>query len=50
MTNLQEFWLGIMVYLTPSMALLALMLWRLPDAEQMPAAPAQEADPSGHRS
>jgi hypothetical protein len=43
MTGVQAFLLGIMVYLTPSMALLAMMLWRLPDAEQMSATPAQEA-------
>jgi hypothetical protein len=43
MTSLQAFLLGIMIYLTPSMALLALMLCRLPDAEQMPTAPPQEA-------
>ena len=43
MTSLQAFSLGMMVYFTPSMALFALMLWRLPEAEQIPTAPAQEA-------
>jgi hypothetical protein len=43
MSNLQVLLLGIMVSLTPSMAFLAVMLRRLPDAEQMPRAPTQEA-------
>jgi hypothetical protein len=51
MSNLQAFFLGIMVFLTPSMLLLGFLLLPLPDAKKIAGAASEEADQyvrSGH--
>lgn len=36
MTTFQAFWLGVMVALTPSMVVIALLLWKVPIADDGP--------------
>jgi hypothetical protein len=49
MSTTQAFFLGIMVFLTPSLLVVACWLVWLPRASKMASGPDQESDPGTHR-
>jgi hypothetical protein len=49
MSNLQAFFLGVMVFLTPSLLVVACWLLWLPRANEVATDPTQEAEPQGRR-